>query len=587
MSVRPILLLLCLLLSNLSIAGCAPSTPTSPTSTTEIARPAPPATTGRDARLAQWRQLGYGMFVHWGLYSELGGAWNGQPVKQGYSEQIQSWAKIPHEEYARVAERFTAERFDADAICRLAKDAGARYIVVTSKHHDGFAMFDTASTDFDIVDRTPFGRDPLKLLSDACRKLGLGFGVYFSLVDWHAGHAFDPDNGNPIPASMEPLIEQQLRELMSNYGPIAEVWFDMATPTPEQSRRFAAIVRELQPQAAINGRVWNNVGDFVTLGDNESPPPSMQPPFQTPASIYHATWGYRSWQVRDDRDGKIRELVRGLVDVRAAGGNYLLNIGPKGDGSIVPFEAEMLHGIGDWLRRHPDAMPDATPSDLPPQSWGATSRSGDTLFLYLHDWDDEIALYGVASDPRRIVLDAAPADARQPLQWRRDGDTLHIVLPARMRADPVLPVLRIEFDAPPRIVPPWTASTGSGGRIRIPRAQWRAGTSFGFGSGYRSQYRTTVQWSASVALPQPRQAMLRLHGVKSRGDRRYRIAIGDSAIEVDGTRLRDAALGPFTLPASRALPLTIRLADPAWLAEDLGLDFDSAELQPLQDNAAR
>lgn len=587
MSLRPLLLPLCLLLSGFSTAGCAQSAPVPSASAPEAARPALPATTERDAKLAHWQQLGYGMFVHWGLYSELGGVWNGQPVKKGYSEQIQSWAKIPHDEYARVAERFDAKRFDADAICRLAKDAGARYIVVTSKHHDGFAMFDTDSTDFDIVDRTPFGRDPLKLLSDACRRLGLGFGVYFSLIDWHAGHAFDPDNGNPIPASMEPLIEQQLRELMTQYGPITEVWFDMATPTPEQSRRFAGIVRELQPQAAINGRIWNNVGDFVTLGDNESPPPSMQPPFQTPASIYHATWGYRSWQVRDDRDGKVRELVRGLADVRAAGGNYLLNIGPKGDGSIVPFEAQVLHGIGDWLRRHPDAMPDATSSDLPPQPWGTTSRSGDTLFLYVRDWGDGIVLDGVASDPRRIVLDAAPPDARQPLQWRRDGNALRITLPERAQADPVLPVLRLEFDESPRIVPPWTASAGSDGVIRIPRAQWRAGTSFGFGSGYRSQYLTTVQLSASAASPQARQVMLRLHGAKVRDDRHFRITLGDTAIEVDGARLRDTALGPFLLPASEALPLTIRLAAPPWQAEDMGLDFDRAELQPLRDDAAR
>lgn len=580
MSLRTTLLLLCLLLANLSTTGCAASTPAPPPSTSVAARPAPSATVDRDARLEQWQRLGYGIFVHWGLYSELGGVWNGQPVKKGYSEQIQSWAKIPHDDYARVAQRFAAERFDADAICGLAKDAGARYIVVTGKHHDGFAMFDTASTDFDIVDRTPFGRDPLRLLSDACRKLGLGFGVYFSLVDWHAGHAFDPDNGNPIPASMEPLIEQQLRELMTRYGPIAEVWFDMATPTPEQSRRFAGIVRKLQPQAAINGRIWNNVGDFVTLGDNESPPPSMLPPFQTPASIYHATWGYRSWQAREDRDGKIRELVRGLVDVRAAGGNYLLNIGPKGDGGIVPFEAEVLHGIGDWLRRHPHALLDAEPSGLPSQSWGTSTRDGNALFLFVHDWGDEIVLEGVAGDPRRIVLDAA-ADARPPLQWRRDGNTLRIALPARERADPVLPVLRLEFDAPPRIVPPWTAGADDDGRIRIPRAQWRAGTSFGFGSGYRSQYRTTVRLSASVVSPRAQRVVLRLHGARARDDRRYRVAIGGSAVEVDGARLTGAALGPFELPASAAQPLTIRLADPAWPAEELGLDFADAQLQPF------
>lgn len=444
-----------------------------------------------------WRQLGFGMFIHWGLYSELGGVWQGKPVTRGYSEQIQSFANISRADYAKVAARFTAAKFDADAICALAKDAGARYILITSKHHDGFAMFDTKSTDYNIVRRTPFGKDPLKLLSTACRRIGLSFGVYFSLVDWHAGHAFDSDNNNPIPASMEPLIEQQLRELMTNYGPIAEVWFDMSAPTPEQSRKFAAIVRELQPRAAINGRIWNNVGDFVTLGDNEVPPPGLQPPFEVPASIYHETWGYRSWQKRDDVDAKVRELVHGLVEARAHGGNYLLNIGPMGDGAIVPFEAQVLHGIGAWLRAHPGAL-----------------------------------------------------------------DVGHPNLPGKVIA---------------------VAADGS---IRIARSDWSAGTSFGFGNGYTTQYPTTVVLAAAISSPRARVLTLHIDGVKARGDRRYRIAVGDEAREVGGAHLGDkAGVGMFRIPAANAMPVSIRLADPAYAAEDLGLDFQAIELHPSSEGS--
>ena len=442
-------------------------------------------------QLEAWRKLGFGIFIHWGLYSELGGVWQGKPVTEGYSEQIQSFAKIPSADYVQVAERFTASKFDADAICGLAKEAGARYIVVTSKHHDGFAMFDTKSTDFNIVQRTPFGKDPLKLLSSACRKVGLGFGVYFSLVDWHAGHPFDPDNNNPIPASMEPLIEQQLRELMSNYGPITEIWFDMSAPTPAQSRRFAAIVRELQPQAAINGRIWNNQGDFVTLGDNETPPPGLQPPFEVPASIYHETWGYRSWQKREDAEGKTRELVRGLAEARAHGGNYLLNIGPMGDGSVVPFEAQVLRGIGAWLREHPAAL------DV-----------------------------GRVAPPEKIAVAAAD------------------------------------------------------GSIRIARADWSAGTSFGFHNGYSTQYPTTVVLSAAFAAPVAQDLTLRFDGTKASGDRRYRITVGGEVREVDGKRLVDAnGVGPFHVNASNAVPVTVRLAAPAFAAEDLGLDFRAVDLR--------
>ncbi|HEX7916393.1 alpha-L-fucosidase [Rudaea sp.] len=439
-----------------------------------------------------WRKLGFGMFIHWGLYSELGGVWQGKRVTKGYAEQIQSFANIPAADYAKVAERFSAAKFDADAICALAKDAGARHILVTSKHHDGFAMFDTQSTDYNIVKRTPFGKDPLKLLSTACRRIGLGFGVYFSLVDWYAGHAFDPDNNNPIPVAMEPMIEQQLRELMTNYGTIAEVWFDMSSPTPEQSRKFAAIVRELQPQAAINGRIWNNVGDFVTLGDNEVPPPDLQPPFEVPASIYHETWGYRSWQKRGDVDGKVRELVHGLTEARAHGGNYLLNIGPMGDGSVVPFEAQVLRGIGAWLRAHPGAL------DI-----------------------------GRSSAPEKVV--AAAAD----------------------------------------------------GSIRIARNDWSAGTSFGFRNGYTTQYPTTVLLSAAVSSPTARTVMLHFEGASSPANARYCIAVGNQLRDQGEAQGLSTDFGPFELPATRTMPLTIRLMRPAFPAEDLGLDFDAVQLLPV------
>ena len=555
-----------------------------PDATTSAAEPAhapvPAAadteqTRARAARLQIWDRLGFGMFVHWGLYSQLGGVWKGRPVERGYSEQIQSWANIPHAEYAKVAKGFDAARFDADAICGLAQDAGARYVVVTSKHHDGFAMFDTTSTDFDIVDATPFGRDPIALIGRACRKRGLGLGIYFSLVDWHAGHAFDPDNENPIPASMEPLIERQLTELMSNYGPISEVWFDMSTPTPEQSRRFAAIVRRLQPMAAINGRIWNNFGDFVTLGDNEAPPPSVVPPFQTPASIYHATWGYRSWQQRDDPEAKVRELVRGLAAVRSAGGNYLLNIGPKGDGSIVPFEAQVLRGIGRWLQAHPDALLDAAPSGLPPQAWGTSTRNGDTLFAFVHDWrGGELTIVGLDSDPRAVRIDGDPK--APPLRWHRRGHDLVVDLPAPA-PDAVLPVLRVELAGPVRVVPPDTAALDAHGGARIRGDAWRRGTSYGFGSGYRSQFPTTVSLQATVLSAQAQPLWLRFAGVRAREDRRYRIRVGSRAFDADAATLRSQAIGPFAATTG-ATPMTIALADPAYPAEELGLRYQAVQV---------
>ncbi|MBS0217944.1 MAG: alpha-L-fucosidase [Proteobacteria bacterium] len=524
-------------------------------------------------RIARWQRLGYGMFVHWGLYSELGGAWQGKPVTKGYSEQIQGWANIPTDDYLKVASRFSATKFDADAICRLAKDGGARYIVVTSKHHDGFAMFDTRSTDYNVVKRTPFAKDPLKLLSTACRRIGVGFGVYFSLVDWHAGHAPEVQhNSNPIPLAMEPLIERQLTELMSNYGPITEVWFDMSAPTPEQSRRFAAIVHRLQPQAAINGRIWNNRGDFVTLGDNELPPETMQPPFEVPASIYHATWGYRSWQRRDDLDGKIRELANGLVQTRAAGGNYLLNIGPKGDGSVVPFEADVMHGIGAWLRRHPGLL-DASPSGLPRQPWGATLLRGRSLYLVVHDWPGRsLHVAGLANDPVSVGIDGGAA-----LSWHRDDSDVVIDLPAS-RPDGVLPVLRVALSSPLLVVPAHVVAANADGGYNIGGDAWQPRTSFSFDSGYLTQTTTKVAIDAAIASPRAQEVMLHFLNARARTDRSYRISIAGHSRVVTGKELANHDIGPFALPASPAVAVGIQLADPAYPAEDIGLSFDSAEI---------
>ncbi len=532
----------------------------------------------RDAdgeRIARWQRLGYGMFVHWGLYSELGGVWQGKPVTKGYSEQVQGWADISTDDYLKVAARFSAPEFDADAICKLAKGGGARYIVVTSKHHDGFAMFDTTSTDYNVVQRTPFAKDPLKLLSTACRRIGVGFGVYFSLVDWNAGHAAEVQhNSNPIPPAMEPLIEKQLTELMSNYGPITEVWFDMSAPTPEQSRKFAAIVRRLQPQAAINGRIWNNRGDFVTLGDNELPPETMQPPFEVPASIYHATWGYRSWQQRDDLSGKIRELANGLIQTRAAGGNYLLNVGPKGDGSVVPFEADVMHGIGAWLRRHPGLI-DAKPSGLPRQPWGATLLHDRSLYLVVHDWrDGSLRISGMANDPASVRIDGGAT-----LPWHRDGSAVVIDLPATA-PDDVLPVVRIALSTPLQAMPARVVRANADGKYDIPIDAWRPLTSFSFGSGYLTQATTKVAMEAAFASPRARKVMLRFTHARARMDRSYRIAIAGHALDIPGNELAGRAIGPFTLPASPAARVEVRLAHPAHPAEDLGLSFDAVEVSP-------
>ena len=261
--------------------------------------------------IREWQGRKFGMFIHWGLYSIPGGVWDGKKITNGYSEQIMSHAPVPKEDYEKLAAQFNPVKWDPEAVVKLAKAAGMKFIVITSKHHDGFAMFQTKTTNYNVVDATPYGKDVVKQLSDACARNGIKFGVYYSTIDWHHPDAtpWTDDNNNDIPAKHADLNVAQLRELTTHYGPLTELWFDMGKPTPEQSRRFTDTVHSNQPQCMVSGRVFNHQGDFTVMGDNAVPEFIIDEPWQTPASIYDETWGYRSWQDRSDLNGKINEHI--------------------------------------------------------------------------------------------------------------------------------------------------------------------------------------------------------------------------------------------------------------------------------------
>ena len=305
----------------------------------------------------RWYGGKYSMFIHFGLYSELGGVWEGKPVTAGYSEQIQSFAGIFSDWYGETALRFNPTRFNADEIVALAKEAGMRSIVITTKHHDGFCMFRTATTDYNSWEATPAPRDFVKELADACRRGGLRLGLYYSNIDWHFPQAYPISSHNcdfVTPEHFE-LSKAQIRELLTNYGPISELWFDMGSHTPEQSREMYNLVHELQPDCMVSGRLGNDAYDFSVMADNKYPESALQVAWQTAASMFDETWSYRSWQERGSLSDKVNEKLLSLVNVISRGGNYLLNIGPRGDGSVVAFERDALLRMGAWVSRYAEA----------------------------------------------------------------------------------------------------------------------------------------------------------------------------------------------------------------------------------------
>lgn len=305
-------------------------------------------------KVQKWQKLKFGMFIHFGLYSLLGGVWKGKKITRGYSEQILSHGYLPQGDYERLTEEFSLARFDANSIVALAKEAGMNYLVITAKHHDGFCLYDTATTDYKSTN-SAYKKDIIKGLSDACKRQGLAFGIYYSWIDWHFEEALpiSAHNSDAIPEAHQAYNIAQLTELLTDYGPICELWMDMGAPTKEQSEEVYALVQRLQPQCMVNGRIWNDCGDFLTMGDNKLPTVTLDVPWQTPASIYSETWGYRQWQERGDVQEKIEDLSHTARQVVAEGGNYLLNIGLMGDGSVQPFEQKVLEGIGKNLKKEP------------------------------------------------------------------------------------------------------------------------------------------------------------------------------------------------------------------------------------------
>lgn len=418
-------------------------------------RPLPLSQPRPDASAVEsWKARRFGMFIHFGLYSELGGMWQGRQIDNGYSEQIMANAPVPKESYELLARTFNPTKFDADAIVALAKSAGMRFIVVTAKHHDGFAMFGTRQSHFNIVDATPFHRDVVKELAAACARGGLKFGVYYSTIDWNAptGSPYVEGNSNVISDAHAAFNAAQLRELLTGYGPLSEIWFDMGKPTPEQSRLFAETVHSLQRDTMVSGRVFNYQGDFTVMGDNEVPHFVIDEPWQTPASIFHDTWGYRSWEQRGAPEAKVHEKLMELVTVASRGGNYILNIGPQGDGAVVPFEADVLHGIGTWLKRNGEAVfgTGGTPPSASPfraLGFGFATVTRNRLYLFVRDVpsDGRLQLPGLQPGIRF----GAPfiLGSRSPAGQVVDSPTGTEVKidPASLRGSGFLPVIAIPY----------------------------------------------------------------------------------------------------------------------------------------------
>jgi alpha-L-fucosidase len=382
-----------------------------------------------------WKDAKFGMFIHWGVYSVPAGVYKGHKIN-GIGEWIMNSAKIPVAEYRQYAKSFDPVKYDPVDWVKIAKDAGMKYMVITSKHHDGFALFDSKVTDWDIMDASPYKKDILKPLVKACRDNGMHIGFYYSQAqDWvhpggaayrrpaaygwpnpdstridkytkeHDGH-WDPAQNGDFDKYPDEIAVPQVEEILSNYGKIDILWWD--TPknmTKERAEKFLPVISKY-PDLITNNRLGGGIkGDLET-------PEQFIPATGFPGRNWEVcmtmndTWGYKSW---DDNWKSGEDLLLKLSEIVSKGGNFLLNVGPTSEGLIPQESIDRLKYVGRWMKVNGDAVYGTTASPFPYLPWGRATKKDNMVYLHVYDWPkDQQLILPVKNKVRKAYLLANP-----------------------------------------------------------------------------------------------------------------------------------------------------------------------------------
>lgn len=406
--------------------------------------------------LAWWSEGRFGLFIHFGIYAVSEGKWNGEEVP-GLVEWMQCKKQIPISEYKQLAENLTLEKFDANTYANLAKAAGMKYVTFTAKHHDGFAMYDSKCSAYNVVAMCPAHRDIARELAEAVRAVGLKMCFYYSqALDWEDENAF----GNTWDFNGEDKVyrkfldgkcKMQLKELLTEYGDISMIWFDMPRGmSVEESFELKAYVKQLQPHCLVSGRVNmdQTIGDYGSMGDNEFPSGTLNGYWETPATLNNA-WGYRkadgNWKTPE-------ELLRLLIELLSKGMNYLLNIGPKPDGAIPERSTEILNEMGKWIRINQEAVYGtlATPFqfDFP---WGRISRKKNKLYLYLLEKTENLQIPGIENQVvgAWLLTEGERLEMLYTIQETEYGSVLEVKIPKS--ENPYYDVVCLELCGEPKV----------------------------------------------------------------------------------------------------------------------------------------
>ena len=392
-------------------------------------------------RMKWFREARFGMFIHWGLYAELAGYWNG--VKYPYpTEWLMKNARIPLEDYRKLSETFNPTDFNADEWVAKAISYGAKYVCFTSKHHDGFALFNSSVSDYNIMN-TPFGRDVVKELSEACKKQNMKFCLYYSqMQDWEDENGdgntwdFDPSKKD-FRKYFDNKVKPQIKELLTNYGDIGMIWFDTPYDMPiELCKDLENWVHSLQPDCVINGRIGYGLGDYRNMSDNDIPVLSYHGDWETPMTLNNS-WGFS----RDDEQWKSPgKVINMLVEVVGKGGNLLLNVGPDAKGRIPAGSDKVMSTVGDWLKINGKSIYGTTATiDLPYQTrWGGLTSKDNLLFLHImntSETPDEIRICNMEVGVDKVYFLETEEELKffQSYEIARNEHRFRVILPDDFR----------------------------------------------------------------------------------------------------------------------------------------------------------
>jgi len=537
-----------------------------------------------DRRIAWWRQARFGMFIHWGVYSQAGGEWKGKKV-EGYAEHLMRKEKVSRAEYLQLAHQFNPVKFNAEEWVKNAKAAGMRYIIITSKHHDGFAMFPSGVSDFNIYEQTPFKRDPMMELSAACKKYGMKFGFYYShAFDWE--HPDAPGNdweyknpggdlnlyGGRNWYDLHPeLLEKakkyvdgkailQIQELIRKYHPDI-LWFDTPQKLPlSENIRILKAIRDIDSNVVVNGRLVrfenSNFGDYKNTADR-------------PAEFYPVTGDWEAIPTTNESYGYSKfdsshkppsHFIRLIASAASRGGNLLMNIGPKGDGTFDQRDVKILKGIGAWMNKNSESIYGTKASPLPLQSWGVSTLKGNKLYLHVFNWPSDGKLYvgGLESAVSKIYL---LSDAKKQFAFLKpDAEDLVINLPKKA-IDTVNTVLVVETKGELKTDAIRYVSTNIPVTRLLAYDATQKGDGFSFGDGKKDRYyvegwksnEQSLTWNFRTSSPSDFKIMIKYLAPDASAGGAYAFALDENyshhAVKTDkkGTTVITNQLGTVFL----------------------------------------